>query len=160
MSRAWVEFEERSVQEGFPGFHWQRFAEPSPRTLPMVALTRARVALVSTAGAHLTREDRFARGDAGDDSFRRIPSSTPKASVMLTHPGYDTRRAREDVDVVFPLAALARMAERGVIGSSAATAYSWMGYVPDPVRLVSERAPMMARELVADAVDLVLLVPA
>lgn len=79
---------------------------------------------------------------------------------MLTHPGYDTRRAREDVDVVFPLAALARMAERGVIGSFAATAYSWMGYVPDPVRLVSERAPMMARELVADAVDLVLLVPA
>ena len=123
MSQAWVEHEERSVREGFPAFRWQRLAAPSPRALPAVGLELARVALVSTAGAHLGREDRFARGNAGDDSVRRIPSSTPKTSVLLSHPGYDTRRASEDVDVVFPLGALNRMAERGVIGSLATTAY-------------------------------------
>lgn len=148
------------MQEGFPAFRWQRLEAPSPRTLPVVPLERARVALVATAGVHLTREDRFARGNTGDDSVRRIPESAPKTSMMLSHPGYDTRRASQDIDVVFPLGTLRRMAERGMIGSVAATAYSWMGYVPDPARLVKERAPTMARELVADAVDLVLLVPA
>ena len=36
-----------------PDFDWTSFDTPSPRTLPKRPLAEARVALISTAGAHL-----------------------------------------------------------------------------------------------------------
>ncbi len=121
-------------------------------------LERARVALVGTAGAYRASQRPFALGREGDSSYREIPAETTE--IRLAHGGYDSRRAARDPDVVFPLALLRRLAAEGVIGELNQRTYSFMGYIPDTAPLLQESGPAVARELAADAVDLVLLVPA
>lgn len=48
----------------------------------------------------------------------------------------------------------------GRIGELTPQVYSFMGYVADPDPLLEQSAPAVARELVEDRADLVLLVPA
>lgn len=157
MSDLFVE-RERDHIRGFyrPDWDWWRADAPSVRTPPRVPLERARVALVATAGAIGPRQRPFAKGDEGDESFRLIDRDAP---VRLIHPGYDTRRASRDPDVVFPLALLRDLAARGVVGEVAPRAASFMGWAPDTARVLEETGPAAAQALAADAVDLVLLVP-
>ena len=154
---AQVEYE-HVRRTAYPSFDWRTFSEPSPRRPLEVPLERARVALVGTAGAHLPGQPRFALGDTGDSSYREIPAGA--AELRLTHVGYDTKRARADPDVVFPLALLRGLAAEGVVGAVAPRAFSFMGYIPETGPLLEETGPAVARELLTDAVDLVLLVPA
>ncbi len=142
----------------YPTFEWMVFAEASPRRRPGVPLERARVALVGTAGAYLRGQRPFSLGNEGDPSYRELPAETEQ--IRLAHVGYDLGRARRDPDVVFPLALLRRLAAAGTIGELAPRAFSFMGYSPDTGPLLRETGPAVARELLADAVDLVLLVPA
>ncbi len=142
----------------YPQFEWAVFDAPSARNRLERPLARARVALVATAGAHLPGQAPFALGKEGDPSYRELPAETRE--MRLAHAGYDTRRAASDPDVVFPLALLRRLAAEGAIGELARRAFSFMGYIPDPGPLLWESGPAVARELMADAVDLALLVPA
>lgn len=136
-----------------PDFDWLRFAAPSSRHRPKQPLSKARVGLVSTAGAHLPGE-------------RPIPPSGPPrivpvdAEVAFDHIGYDTRRAGEDPEVVWPARTLRRLAEAGFIGSVSGRAVSMMGAVLDG-RVVSDRhVPATVEQFRRDGVDLALLVPA
>lgn len=142
----------------YPGFQWVVFDAPSPRNPRAVPLQQARVALVGTAGAFVRGQPQFSLGNDGDPSVREIPADTER--IRLAHVGYDVPRARRDPDVVFPLALLRQLAGEGAIGDLAPRAFSFMGYIPDPGPLLRRTAPAVARELVADAADLVLLVPA
>ncbi|MEX2048315.1 MAG: glycine/sarcosine/betaine reductase selenoprotein B family protein [Gemmatimonadota bacterium] len=156
--RGFAQLEYETVLGFYPSFEWRVFEEPSARHSLSVPLDRARVALVGTAGAYVPGQRPFSLGNEGDPSFREIPSDAEE--IRLAHVGYDTRRARRDPDVVFPLALLSRLAAEGVIGELAPRAFAFMGYVPDAGPLLEETGPAVARELLADAVDLVLLVPA
>ncbi len=150
--------DERAFVRGFyPTFEWIESAAPTIRTAPPVPLERARVALVTTAGAYVTGQTPFDRGDDGDPSCRCFAAD---ARIRFSHPGFDTVRAYRDPDVVVPLVTLAALASDGIIGAVAPRVFSFMGYVPDPTTLLAESAPRVARELLADAVDLALLVPA
>ena len=71
----------------------------------------------------------------------------------------NTGFAYKDADVVFPLRKLHELAAAGTIGSVAPRAFSFMGYIPDTGPLMRDSGPEVARALLADAVDLVLLVP-
>ena len=51
------------------------------------------------------------------------------------------------------------MHERGEIGVVAPHHYSFMGSIAGPRKLIRETAPEVARRLVADGVDVVLLTP-
>ena len=141
----------------YPPFDWTTFEEPSPRRRMQRPLERSRVALVATAGAHLPDQPPFDLGKSGDSSYREIPADADE--LRLSHVGYDTRRAREDPDVVFPLSLLRRLAAEGEIGELAPRAFSFMGYIPETQQLLHETGPEVAAKLLADAVDLVLLVP-
>ncbi len=156
--RGFAQLEYDFVRRAYPSFEWAIFDAPSPRNRVEVPLEQARVALVGTAGAHLHGQEPFSLGKRGDPSFRELPAQTE--ALELSHVGYDTRRAAHDLDVVFPLALLRRLAAEGVIGELAPRAFSFMGYIPDTGRLLRETGPAVGRKLVADAVDLVLLVPA
>lgn len=138
-------------------FDWTTFDRPSPRRPLERPLAHARVALVATAGAHLPDQPRFDLGKRGDGSYREIPADS--VELRFRHVGYDTRRAKADPDVVFPLALLRQLAAEGEIGELAPSAFSFMGYIPEPDTLLHETGPQVAAALLADAVDLVLLVP-
>jgi hypothetical protein len=137
-----------------PDFEWLDFDQPSPRNLPAVPLRDARIGLVVTAGAHLP-DQRPAR-TIGE--VRHVPLAA--SQVRLTHGGYDTERASVDLDVVFPVRTLLRLAETGAIGSVAAVVASTMGYIPRGLSVLERVVPPVVASLAAQQVDLALLVPA
>ena len=141
----------------YPAFRWQASAEPSARNELARPLNEARVALVASAGAYLTGQDRFDLGDSGDATYREIPADA--TGLRFSHGGYNTGFAYKDPDVVFPLRTLHELAAAGTIGSVAPRVFSFMGYIPETEPLLHASGPAVANALLADAVDLVLLVP-
>lgn len=120
------------------------------------ALTRRRVAIISTAGLH-RRGDRPFEGMAGD--YRVIPSSCSAKDLVMTHlsTNYDRTGFQQDWNVVFPLERLQELAADGRIGSVADYHYSFMG-ATDPEHM-EDAAKDLAGFLHGDHVDAVLLVP-
>ena len=140
-------------------FDWHPFDGFSPYNPLRVPVSGARVAFVTTAGAHLPDQPPFdTAAAAGDPSWRAFPVETPLADLVLSHGGYDTRRASADKNVVLPLDHLRQLREEGRVGSLAPDVYSFMGYVADTDRLLAEAAAV-AQRLLAERVDLVLLAP-
>lgn len=141
----------------------------TPREIPWAPLSRplaeCRVALVSTAGLALAEDIPFDReGERrdpwwGDPSFRMIPREVSSDEVRAYHLHVDLRPLEQDLDCVFPLRRLHELAEAGVVGSSAPTHYSFMGYTLRPGSLLSQSVPAMIRRMRSDEVDLVLLAP-
>lgn len=130
---------------------------PDFATTPWVAgrpLNERRVAIVSSAGL-VVRGDRVFRGRDAD--YREIPSATAANDLLCSHISinFDRNGFQEDWNVVFPLDRLNELAADGVIGSVAATHYSFMG-ATDPLLMV-DGAAEVARKLKADHVDAVLL---
>ncbi len=147
-------------QRLFPGFDWRSFDEFSPLNPMAVPLTEARIALVTTGGVHLRSDKRFdTKSKAGDSSFRAFGSESAFSELSLTHVGYDTKRALEDLNVVLPLDHLRDAVDQGKIRGLTPTMYSFMGYIPDPTELLEVTAPEVARLVAAEQPDLVLLVP-
>jgi D-proline reductase (dithiol) PrdB len=137
------------------------------RTLPAVAssplrvdLEDARLAVVSTGGARLPDQPPFDTGKLGDPTFRAIPSGVDPDDLLWEHPHYDTALAEEDPDCVFPLGLVQLLADEGVVGGGAPTAYSMMGYAPLTRRVVEETAPGIGEMMQGEEVDAALLCPA
>jgi D-proline reductase (dithiol) PrdB len=144
--------------------------EPSHAPIPWaplrVPLSRARVALLSTAGISM-------RGDApfdmelerrhpmrGDPSYRRLRADATSADVEVHHLHIDTGYIERDLDVALPLDRLRELAEEGVVGAVADTHYSTMGYQGnDTSTLEHETAPAIAAEMKSEEVDLAILAP-
>lgn len=158
---SFTEIEKAFIREKIlPDFDWIRFKEPSPLNNLRTKLSDCRVALLGTGGAHLARQAKFdVRNKYGDDSYREIHSDAAATELVLSHPGYNTRKVSEDPNCVFPLDRLRELAAEGVIGELNHRAFSFMGYIPLPETLMKERAPAVARKMKEDQVDLVLLVP-
>jgi D-proline reductase (dithiol) PrdB len=120
------------------------------------ALSRRRVAIVSSAGLVVRGENPF-RGR--DPDYRAIPSTVAAGDLLCSHISinFDRTGFQEDWNVVFPLDRLNELAAEGTINSVAATHYSFMG-ATDPVQM-EPYARELAGRLKADAVDAVILSP-
>jgi D-proline reductase (dithiol) PrdB len=128
-----------------------------PFVRPRTSLEESRLALVTTGGVHLPEQPRFDIDDPlGDCSYREIP--TDAQTLTWTHAYYAPGRG-DDLDAVFPLWILRRLAKEGVVGELNHRHFSFMGAIHDPEPLVRESAPEVARRLVEDRVDAVLLTP-
>jgi D-proline reductase (dithiol) PrdB len=140
----------------------KRLAElecPDFETRPWVAgaaLSQRRVAIVSSAGL-VVRGDNPFRGR--DPDYHGIPATTKPNELLCSHISinFDRTGFQEDWNVVFPLDRLNELAAETVIGSVAATHYSFMG-ATDPVQM-EPHARQLAGRLKADAVDAVVLTP-
>src|SRR5215813_11927477 len=140
----------------------KRLAElecPDFATRPWVtgpALSRRRVAVVSSAGLVVRGEDPF-RGR--DPDYRVIPSDTKPDGLLISHISinFDRTGFQEDWNVVFPLDRLNELAAEGAIASVAATHYSFMG-ATDPVQM-EPYARELAGRLRQDRADAALLPP-
>jgi D-proline reductase (dithiol) PrdB len=135
---------------------------PTAPWTPPPALSRATVALVTTAGLHL-RGDRPFISDpkGGDSSFRVIPSTARAVDVVQSHVsiGFDHTAFYRDMNVTFPLDRLHELAARGTIAAVAPSAYSFMGAIRDPRRLLDETGPEVAQRLRDDGAEVVFLTP-
>jgi D-proline reductase (dithiol) PrdB len=94
-----------------------------------------------------------------DPTFRVLPATATEKDTEVYHLHIDPTFGREDLNCLLPLGRLADLAEMGVIGEVAPRHLSYMGYTIDPTELIENSVPDMAEILLADEVDLVLLVP-
>ncbi|MBV9829931.1 MAG: selenoprotein B glycine/betaine/sarcosine/D-proline reductase [Alphaproteobacteria bacterium] len=148
--------------ERLPAATAERYAGlecPAFTTTPWVEgsrLSERRIAIVSSAGL-VVRGERPFRGREAD--YRVIPATTPATDVLCSHISinFDRTGFQEDWNVVFPLDRLNELAADRVIGSVAATHYSFMG-ATDPKEM-EPAARDVAAKLRADNVTGVLLPP-
>lgn len=131
---------------------------PEIATVRKTRISESRVGLVTTAGVHLQEQPVFDVKN-GDDSFRLIPDDTPISGLMISHTHYDRTDADQDINCVFPLERLHELEKEGVIGSSSAFHYGFMGYIPKPNNLINNVGPEVAEQLKKDDVDIVILSP-
>jgi D-proline reductase (dithiol) PrdB len=150
-----------SVRLFLKAYRWRRI-DPVPWTPLAQPLSQCRLAVVSSAGFVAPGQPPFdssVRG--GDVSFRDIPSEIDVQTLVDTHrsESFDHTGLREDPNLAFPIDRVRELAQRGRIGSVNHRHLSFMGSITAPGRLVRDTAPEVARRLVADGVDVALLVP-
>lgn len=138
------------------------------------SLADARVALLTSSGHFVEGDDprplgvedmTQAQAEARIGEFLReapalshIPIDTPPERLRVRHGGYPIDSVAADHQVALPIGHLRRLADEGVIGELADTAYSFVGAAAQS-RLRREVGPAWAQQLVDDGVHAVLLVP-
>lgn len=133
--------------------------DTAPYTPLARPLSACRLAVVSSAGIHLRDDRPFAAG--GDPSYRVIPATSRQGDILQSHASisFDRTPAQRDINVILPLDRLRELVARGELGELAPNWYSFMGAQRDTTRIETETAPEVARRLLAEQVDAVLLVP-
>jgi D-proline reductase (dithiol) PrdB len=142
-------------------YPWRRI-DPVPWTPLRKPLSQCRLALVSSAGFVLPDQEPFdpdIRG--GDTGFREIPADADVSTFRDCHRShsFDHSGMRRDPNLAFPLDRVRELAASGRIGEVNRRHLSFMGSITAPGRLTRDSAPEAARLLVADGVDVALLVP-
>jgi D-proline reductase (dithiol) PrdB len=123
-------------------------------------LAESRVALVTTAGAHLADQEPFHTATvAGDSTYRLIPNDCDLTSLRFSHTHYDTASAEQDPNVVLPIDRLAELVAEGTLGAASPVHIGMMGFNPDPTAIADDAAPAVAQVLVDAEVDVALLAP-
>ncbi len=150
-----------SVRLFLKAYRW-RSIDPVPWTPLRKPLSACRIALISSAGFVLPGQppfDESIRG--GDPSFREIPCDVTVTTLIDTHrsESFDHTGMRRDPNLAFPIDRVKELVEHGRVGSVNHRHFSFMGSITAPGRLMQYTAPEVARLLVHDGVDVVLLVP-
>jgi D-proline reductase (dithiol) PrdB len=142
-------------------------ADPIPWKPLAKPLNECRIAAVTTAGIY--NKDSDPPFDAerekrepmwGDPTYRRIRRDVRPEQIGASHLHLNNRDMLADFNTVLPLHRLAELEKEGVIGSLAATNYSFMGYQPNTTEWRERYGPEVARLLKDEAVDAVLQAPA
>lgn len=160
-----IELVERLFVKGYPFQHYARKVSDaaSMAATPLrKPLEQCSVGLVTTAGLSLPDQPPFdIRNRMGDSSFREFPGEISPQMLEMHHRSWSFNQAGilSDRNLVLPLDRLHEMRERGEIGTVAPRHYSFMGSIVGPGKLIKYSAPEVARRLVADGVDVVLLTP-
>ena len=141
----------------YDGIPWTPVSKP---------LSESKVALLTTAGVSMKDDEPFdmeferQNPTRGDSSFRKLRADATASDIAANHLHIDTGYIERDLNVALPLARLDELVAEGIVGSSAATHYSIMGFQGvDSSRLEQESAPKIAEALVSEEVDLFLLAP-
>ena len=121
-------------------------------------LSESKVAMVSTAGLHLRGDQPFV---GGDQTYRVIPSNAKTNDIIMSHTsiGWDHTGFYRDLNLAFPMDRLKELEQQSVIGSLAKDYYSFMGAQQEPVKILEETGPDVARRMKAEGVDAVFMVP-
>lgn len=160
-----IHLAERLFMQGYP-FH--RFAPKAenPASLAITSLRKplsaCTVALITTAALSLPDQPPFDTSKKlGDPSFRELPGLVSPQELQMHHLSwaFDQRGILQDRNLALPVDRLVEMQRRGEIQAVAPHHYSFMGAISGPKRLIKETAPEVARRLLADQVDVVLLTP-
>ena len=120
-------------------------------------LSEARVAIVTSAALHRPDQDRF---EAADTGFRALDRADRNIIMGHWSPNFDHTGFQIDLNVVYPIDRLEELAAQGVIGDVAPRHFAFAGNQPETVSEVRlDTGPACASEMLADAVDVVVLTP-
>ncbi|MCP5042820.1 MAG: hypothetical protein GY944_17485 [bacterium] len=144
--------------------------EPAYKSIPWTPITKplseSKVALLTTAGISMKDDEPFdmeyerQNPTRGDSSFRKLRANATSADIVANHLHIDTSYIERDLNVALPLARLDELVAEQVVGSSAPTHYSIMGFQGnDSSQLEQQSAPAIAASLASEEVDLCLLAP-
>ena len=136
--------------------------DDAPWTPMRKPVAESRVALVTSAGLHLRDDKPFITDlQGGDSSYRMIPRGASAADIIQSHVsiGFDHTSIYRDINVTFPIDRLEELKEQGVIGSLADNYYSFMGALRDSSRIYTETGPEVARKMLDEGVEVVMLTP-
>ena len=128
-------------------------------------LHEATVSLGSTAGISVKDDPPFdAEGERrnpwwGDPSYRVIPRTATEAGISVSHLHIETAYIYDDLDVALPLRRLVELEAEGLIGRSAPSHYSFMGYLLDPTEFLDVSVPAIIEQMRRESVDLAVFVP-
>lgn len=128
-------------------------------------LSECTVALFSSGGIALKNDLPFDQeGERlnpwwGDPSFRKIPRHATEDDVEIYHLHINPNYARKDINCLLPLQHLIELESTGEIRLAAPTAYSIMGYLLTPERMLHESIPLIIENLRYEHVDVLVLIP-
>jgi len=148
----------RQVLLSFPCLEY----DTTPWTPVQQKLAHSTLALVTTAGLHLRGDAPFISDpQGGDASYRVIPVTAKASDILQSHVsiGFDHTAFYRDMNVTLPLDRMHELVQRGVLGKLAPHAYSFMGAIRNPRRLLEETGPEVAQHLQNEGVEVVLLTP-
>ena len=114
-------------------------------------LSESKIAILSTGGVYIEGQKPF--NTEGDSSYREIPLATPADLFRIADTHYDTTGVAEDINSVLAIHRLQEIIRDGIVAESSESAYSFMGYIPDPSDLTEVTAPELAKRLNEDGVD-------
>lgn len=148
--------------------NWIKIAEPRniPWTPLKKPLSQSKVALISSGAMALKTDQPFDQDGErqkpwwGDPTYRVIPKMTKAEDIKIYHLHINSKFAEQDLNCLLPLDPLLELEQLGEIGSVADSHYSFMGYTTQPEQLLEESVPEIIRNLRAEFVDAVILVPA
>ncbi len=142
---------------GYKPYKWVRNEDTPPWQPLRKPLSECRLGLIASGGLYVKGQVAFHFQD--DLSFRAIPTDVKTTDLRTAHFAYDQTDARKDANVVFPIDTLRRLVKEGVIGGLAEHAYTFMGGIYSSRQVRDELAPQLTERLLADKVDVALLVP-
>jgi D-proline reductase (dithiol) PrdB len=156
-----VDYIERTREQydslGYPPYRWVENPVPGPLAPLAKPISESKLALIASGGIYQTGQIAFHFKD--DFSYRVIATDVETQTLRATHFAYDLTDARQDPNVVFPIDTLRAMVAEGSLGGLGPRAYTFMGGIYSS-RLVRDKlAPAIAEAVVADEVDVALLVP-
>ena len=99
----------------------------------------------------------------GDPTFRRLPTDMDPSDLSMSHLHLLANDVLADMNILLPVQRFKELAAIGRIGELAKQVYSFMGYQGFPADLTGWRetyGPQVAREMVDEAVECVLLTSA
>ena len=142
---------------GYGEYQWIESQNSPSWTQLTKPLSDSKVGLICTGGIYSAGQTAFHFKD--DTTYRAIPTDVDVEDLRATHFAYDLTDARKDINVVFPVEQLRTMVDEGVIDSIAPDAYPLMGGIYSTRRVQEELIPALVDRVLADEVDVVLLVP-
>lgn len=143
---------------GYPPYEWFHADSAPAFAEPGKPLAQSRLGMVSTAGTYVAGQKAYYYKD--DTSIRQISKTTTVSDLRFSHVTENYLvDARQDPRCVFPIDALNKLDEQGVIGSLADNFYSCMGGIYSQRRVRQELIPSMKDALAAERIDKLLLVP-
>ena len=122
-------------------------------------VTRAPIAMITTAGLHLLEDLPFTDCRFGDTSFRIVPRGTEPEQLDLLAPYVDRRFIPGDPEVALPLDALEALHREGLAGPPSARHVSLSGGIVRPFPGLLDTAARIADIFREDAVGAVILLP-
>lgn len=142
---------------GYKPYQWVTNSATPPWTPLRKPLSQCRLGLVASGGIYASGQVAFHFKD--DVSFRAIPTTIKTSELRTAHFAYDQTDARKDPNVVFPLDTLRRLVQEGVVGALAKNFFTFMGGIYSARRVAEELVPCITESLLAEKVDVALLVP-